>query len=193
MITSIEPKAGSWILLVGPRSLNATMLNAIARLGEVGTSAAHAAETANGGLKPPWPAVRVLDGGNRFNAYTVARAARGRSEVLNHIMISRAFTCYQVRSLLESTPTTPIPFVVLDLLNTFYDESVQIGERKQLLRACIMHMERLVAASGGVVSVHPPKVPSQSAMELLEMLQTSAVDTYFIQPAPPAPEPMRLF
>ena len=174
MITSIEPKTGSLILLVGPRSLNTTMLNAIARLGEGGP-------------------VRILDGGNRFNAYMVARAARGRPEVLNRITVSRAFTCYQVRSLLESTPATPIPFVVLDLLNTFYDESVQVGERKRLLRACTMHMERLAGAAGGVVTVHPPRVPSQAAVELLEMLQSPMVDSYFIETPAPAPEPMRLF
>jgi hypothetical protein len=174
MITSIEPKAGCWIVLIGPRDLNTTMLIAIARMGEGGP-------------------VRILDGGNRFNAYTVARAARGRPDVLNRITVSRAFTCYQVVSLLENTPAIPIPFVVLDLLSTFYDEAVQFGERKRLLQGCLMHLERLAAASGGVVSVHPPKLPSRAAVELLEMLQTSAVDTYFIQTAAPAPEPMRLF
>jgi len=238
MITSIEPKAGSWILLVGPRSLNSTMLTAIARLGERCS-------------------LRVLDGGNRFNAYTVARAARGRRDILEHITVSRAFTCYQVLSLLESTLSTQAPFVVLDLLNTFYDESVQIGERKRLLRSCIAHLERLAVPSaprpaeaascrhqpfqwqeplnsaeaavsgdscrrnsrwqhdaasasgglprggatrrpprlvaGGVVSVHPPAVPSQAAIELLSLLQASAVDTFFAQPAASALEPMRLF
>jgi len=33
---SIEPKTGRWLLLSGPRSMNATMLTAIARLGERG-------------------------------------------------------------------------------------------------------------------------------------------------------------
>jgi hypothetical protein len=174
MITSLEPKAGNFILLVGPRSLNATLLSAIARLGE----------------RAP---VRVLDGGNRFNAYTVARQAFGRAEVLGRITVSRAFTCYQVLSLLESTPATCSPFVVLDLLNTFYDESVQAGERKRLLRGCLAHLHRLETAAGGAVSVHPPAVPSQAASELLGMLQAATVDAYFIQPVPPAPEPLRLF
>ena len=100
------------------------MLTTIARLGEA-------------------EAVRILDAGNRFNAYTVARAARGRPEVLNRITVSRAFTCYQVLSLLESTPALPVPFVVLDMLSTFYDEAVNAGERKRLLRECIDHLDRL--------------------------------------------------
>ena len=174
MITSIEPKAGRWLLLFGPRSMNATLLTAIARLGERG-------------------ALRVLDGGNRFNAYLVARAARGRPEVMNRITVSRAFTCYQVLSLLESTPAIQVPFVVLDMLSTFYDESVQVGERKRLLRSCITHLKRLERVAGGVVSVHPPSVPSLASQELWDLLQSSAADTFFVQPVAPAPEPMRLF
>ena len=193
MNTSIEPKTGSlgdlfrrinlgqldetspgWMLLVGPRSLNATMLAVIARLGESGP-------------------LRVLDGGNRFNAYTVARAAHGRQDILDRITVARAFTCYQVLSLLEDTPAIQIPFVILDFLSTFYDESVQVGERKRLLRACTLHLERLAGASGGAVSVHPPAVPSQAAVELLRLLQASAGEVYFIQSAAPAPEPLRLF
>jgi hypothetical protein len=255
MNTNIEPQSaeqiavrtGNWLLVVGPRAICPTLLALTARLAEAGP-------------------VRVVDGGNRFNVYTVARAARGRSEVLNRITVSRAFTCYQVLTMLEHASATlvaetadgglvpprlaraiPVPFIVLDLLSTFYDESVQAGERKRLLRACITHLERLVgvsaprptgipwgddvhfvddmlrdvvetaaprgypagmicSANGGwphrgatrkpprlVVSVHPPAVPSQTAVELLGQLQASAEDTFFIQPAAAAPEPMRLF
>ncbi len=162
MNTSIEPKAGSWVLLIGPRNMNSMMLTAIARLGERGS-------------------LRVLDGGNRFNAYTVARAARGRPDVLNRITVSRAFTCYQVLSLLEDTPAIQFPFVVLDLFSTFYDESVQSGERKRLLRACIAHLDRLAQTSGGVVSVHPPAVPSRLAVDMLALLASAASEIW--QPA----------
>jgi len=214
MITNIEPqgiaqitvRTGNWLLVVGPRAICPTLLALTARLAELGP-------------------VRVVDCGNRYNVYPVARAARGRPEVLERIRVSRAFTCYQVLTLLESTPAIQVPLVVLDLLSTFYDESVQIRERKRLLRACVMHLERLEKGAGGsstthptgipcgeevlcnvvetaagdwtppwlVVSVHPPKVPSQPAIELLGMLETSTVDTYFIQPAAPVPVPMRLF
>jgi hypothetical protein len=171
---NIEPIAGRWILLAGPRSLNTSLLAIIARLGE----------------RTP---VRVLDGGNLFNASTVERAARGRTETLERITVSRAFTCYQAHSLLESTPISQFPFIVLDLLNTFYDESVQAGERKRLLKICIGHLERLEVTSGGVVSVHPPAVPSPTAVELLDMLQASAGEWIFVEPEPAAVQPMRLF
>ncbi len=168
---------GRWLLVVGPRDLNSTMLVAIARLGLGGP-------------------VRVLDGGNRFNAYTVARAVAGRAEVLNRITVSRAFTCYQVLSLLESTPAiqaTNYHCVALDLLNTFYDESVRAVERLRLLRLCLVHLERL-AENAGAISIHPPAVPGETAVELLEMLKASPfVETYFVQAALPPPEPWRLF
>ena len=158
MITSIEPKTGSWILLVGPRNLDGTLLEAIAKLGSI---------------EP----VRVLDGGNRFAAYKVARA----------------FNCYQVLSLLEDTPSIPSPFVVLDMLSTFYDESVKARERKNLLYSCIVNLKRLVRNAGGVVSIHPPAVPSQTATELLKMIQDYTCDSYYVVPKPSLYEPMRLF
>ena len=68
--------------------------------------------------------VTVLDGGNRFNAYLVARGARGQTELLERITVSRAFTCYQMLTLLETTHPLPRPILILDLLNTYYDESV---------------------------------------------------------------------
>ena len=127
--------------------------------------------------------MHVLDGGNRFYGYTLARAARGRPELLNRITVARAFTCYQVLALLESTPASDGPFIILDLLRTFYDESVQAGERKRLLRAASRQMQRLEQAGGGLVSVHPPALASPAAVELLGMLQAAAADTFFVQPA----------
>ncbi len=183
---NLEPKAGSWMLLVGPSSLNTSLLQGIAHLPAF-EAQGQAAEHAR---------VSVLDGGNRFNAYTLARAARGRPEVLYRITVARAFTCYQVLSLLESTPASDGPFVILDLLRTFYDESVQAGERKRLLRVCITQMHRLEQAGGGLVSVYPPAIPSPAAVALLGMLEQAATDTFFVRgPQAPAgfPEQLSMF
>ncbi len=186
-----------WTLIVGPRSLNVPLLGAIASLGALGP-------------------VRVLDGGNRFNAYVLARAARGQPQVLDRITASRAFTCYQVLSLLESTPAIQVAsaevprIVILDLLNTFYDESVHLGERKRLLRACLVQLERLAPrpdrtaslppASGpdrrfaSLISVHPPAVGAPGSVELLQMLEASLlIETFFVRSDPSPPEPLKLF
>jgi len=167
----IDPKAGSWTLLVGPSSLNTGLLQGIAHLPALGEQVQVAEHSG----------VRVLDGGNRFNAYTLARAARGRPELLNRLTVARAYTCYQVLALLESTPASDGLFVILDLLRTFYDESVQVRECQRLLRACIAQMQRLKQAGGGLVSVHPPALPSPAAVALLGMLEQTATNTFFVR------------
>jgi hypothetical protein len=175
---AFETKAGSWSLLVGPSSLNIRLLQGLAYLSAQDK-----------------PTIHVLDGGNRFDGYALARAARGRTEVLNRITVARAFTCHQMLALLESTPASDGPFIILDLLRTFYDESVQAGERKRLLRGCLAQMQRLEQAGGGLASVHPPALPSPVAVELLGMVRAAATDTFFVQRAPEAalPAQMRLF
>jgi hypothetical protein len=171
-LTDIRP--GRWTLLVLSREMRTPLLTGIARLAERGP-------------------LTVLDGGNRFNAYTVARAARGRTELLERITLSRAFTCYQMLTLLETTPALPIPILALDLLNTFYDESVRVNERRRLLGSCITHLDRLSRPAGGAITVHPPAVPSPAAIEFVQMLQSHAADIWLRAQPPPAPLPLRLF
>jgi len=64
--------------------------------------------------------LRVLDGGNRFNVYPVARAVRrytpNLTASLGRICLSRAFTCYQMAALLAKTPADGLPILVIDLL-----------------------------------------------------------------------------
>jgi hypothetical protein len=181
---SFAPRAAGWRLLVGLPDMNTGLLVAIARLPAPASAAA----------EHTW--VRVLDGGNRFNAYTVARAARGRPDILERISVSRAFTCYQVLSLLESTAAAHAPFVVLDMLHTFYDESVPVGERKRLLRACLTGLQRLAKAASGLVSVHPPALPGPGTAELLNLLEQAAADIFFYPSTHASvalPEQMKLF
>ena len=156
-LTDIRP--GKWTLLVLARGMHAPLLSNLHRLAE----------------RSP---LTVLDGGNRFNAYLVARGARGQAELLERITVSRAFTCYQMLSLLESTPSLPKPILALDLLNTFYDESVRVHERHRLLTSCIAHLDRLSQPAGGAVTVHPPAVPSPEAIEFVRMLETHATDMF---------------
>ena len=73
MKTDIELRTGSWLLVVGQRTICPTLLMMTAKLAEAGP-------------------VRVEDDGNHYNGYPVARAARGRQEVLERIpLISGAY------------------------------------------------------------------------------------------------------
>jgi hypothetical protein len=170
----IETHPGCWILLTGPHALRTTLLIFIARLAERGP-------------------VRVLDGGNQFNAYLVARPLQGRKDLLERISISRAFTCHQLLASLERTVSIPAPFIVLDLLRTFFDESVPFSERRRLLEHCLPHLDRLSISAGGAVSVHPPAVMSPQAEALFAILHAAAPESWFQELPTQASEPWRLF
>ena len=123
--------------------------------------------------------VRVLDGGNRFNIYPVAVAVRRLTprleETLSHISLSRAFTCYQVLTLLEEeTPAAATPTLVLDLLSTFLVENVKLPESRRLLLLAIDQLRRLSQSAPVIVSAKPLLRLSADRLPLLELLEQSS-------------------
>jgi len=174
MNTSLDFLPDRWALLVLPHGDHADLLAAAARLAGRGP-------------------VTILDGGNRCNAYVLARAAGGRPELLGRISLSRAFTCYQMAALLENTPAGPAPVLVLDFLATFYDEAVSAFERRRLLAGCLVDLRRLSREAGVAVGVCPPKVASPENGALLAALHAAADGVWSPPPALPAAEAWRLF
>lgn len=138
--------------------------------------------------------LRVLDGGNCFRGHQLARELRRHSthleDALERVQIARAFTCHQVLTLLGNTPAGPLPTLALDLLSTFYDESVNLGERRRLLLACREHLQRLSCSAPVLVSAAPPR-PAQPG-ELLALLAEVADQHWQFQAVQP-PTPLRLF
>ena len=122
--------------------------------------------------------LRVLDGGNCINVYPLARALRRRTtalgDALRNVRLSRAFTCYQMLELLERTPADGIPTLALDLLATFYDESVPLYESQRLLRLALLELLRLRAAGPLIVSARPPGKLAVNRQPLYEMLLSAA-------------------
>ncbi len=89
----------------------------------------------------------VLDAGNCFPAYAIARHVRRLTPdlgaALARIQVRRAFTCYQVLAALEQFSVEAGALLVLDLLASFYDQSVPLGERQRLLVRSVAHLKRL--------------------------------------------------
>jgi hypothetical protein len=104
--------------------------------------------------------VRVLDCGNRFDVYQIARLVRRQTpqvmETLDRISVARAFTCYQVVTLVEQTAVTPEPKIVIDLLSTFYDENVSIAEGYRLLNIVLGRLQEIRRLAPILISIHPP-------------------------------------
>jgi hypothetical protein len=128
--------------------------------------------------------VRVLDGGNHFNAYIVARSIRRFTadidSALTRISLARAFTCYQMEALLADAALevrhlpeqahSPVT-LVFDLLATFYDENVNVIERQRLLALCRRYFKVISTRSPLLISLRPaqPTRPDQQSL-LNEML-----------------------
>ena len=166
----LDLRSKQWTLLILPHLFRDRLLIAAARLAERGP-------------------VSVFDCGRQFDASIVARAARGRTEIIDRIHVQRAFICFEVAKLLMQKPANHGPVLILDMLSTFYDENLQIHTRKFLLEGCLLNLERLSAGAGLAVTVSlPPK--SSDSFPLFERLQSAApqVLTY----AMPAPESQQL-
>jgi hypothetical protein len=103
--------------------------------------------------------VRVIIGNNRFDAHEAARAIRRHTSqvasTLERIHLARAFTCYQMLTLLQETAGNPMPTLAVGLLETFYDENIPDFESLRILRECIWELNRLSRAVPLVVSVAP--------------------------------------
>jgi hypothetical protein len=126
----------------------------------------------------------VLDGGNHFNAYIVARSIRRFTadidSALTRISLARAFTCYQMEALLSDAALevrhlpeqahSPVT-LVFDLLATFYDENVNVIERQRLLALCRRYFKVISTRSPLLISLRPaqPTRPDQQSL-LNEML-----------------------
>jgi len=152
-------RAGQWQLTLAPKSLTPSILSFIGRLAMDNS-------------------LLVLDGGNQFNALEISEAVNGDEEILEKIRGSRAFTCYQMESLLEATDNTNTTIVLLDFLSTFYDESAPFDDRKRLFKNCLTHIRRLSRTNGLLVIVHPPAISSPKTASLIKELENAA-DEYF--------------
>jgi hypothetical protein len=130
-------------------------------------------------------AVTILDGGNRYRPYQVATFLRRKmvdiSIAANRLLSQRAFTCYEMNTLLSSTPSLNHPCLILDLLNTFYDDHVSIHEADRLLKSCLAQIQRLVLSGPVVLTLAPPLVEERAF--LLEQVCQQA-DEVMIQEAP---------
>lgn len=134
----------------------------------------------------------ILDCGRQFDASIVARAAKGRKEIIDRIKVQRAFTCYEAVKLIEQLPGQNGPIVILDFLSTFHDENIKIQSRKFLLERSIEHFQKLVHGTGLAVSVNvPPDTPD--SIYLFDRLQAAAPYVSMYEPLKDKTSQLRFF
>jgi hypothetical protein len=107
--------------------------------------------------------VVVVDAGNRFDPYEIARAERalggsGR-EGLRRVHVSRAFTCHQLEALLRDRTAAAFArfgarrLLVLGLSESFRDADVPPAEAERAFRSCADALVRLAAEGARVLLV----------------------------------------
>lgn len=170
-----KPEAGRFLLVVTPYISGEVIFDLAARL-------------ALGGE------LEILDGGNTFNAYRAMSALRRLDpfqtpvSALITTRLARAFTCYQVVALLEEMVIAPSarPLLILDLLNTFGDESLAVRERKRLLNHSLALIQRLARTRPVGAWVRRRSVAPAETLDFLAQVERAAGKRWHVQPPPPS-------
>lgn len=138
----------------------------------------------------------VLDGGNAFDAFGIARLVRRQTHqveaVLERIRLARAFTCYQMLALLRGASADRRPKVVIDLLATFQDDSVAEVDKDFLLRECLSLLDRLSRSAPVIVCVCPPTGPAGGFSRMLAQVREVAT-AFYMEKSEPGPLQPALF
>jgi hypothetical protein len=133
----------------------------------------------------------ILDCGNTFQGYRLARALYQRTAdieaVMRRVMLSRAFTCYQVETLLCEEVFVPQPILVLDFLSTFYDQNVRAAERRRLLKVCIRRLQALSQRAPVAVWVRQRSLIPQESVGFFDMVQDVCGQVWQPERLPAAP------
>jgi hypothetical protein len=131
----------------------------------------------------------LIVGDNRLDAYRLARLARARGfdpdEVLQRVLLSRPFTCYQLHHSIATFDPDGAgdwsALYVMGLLELFYDGDIRLREAERLVRSTIRNLKR-IAARGLPVLVSMYELSSTSARgdraHFLELVARAA-NTYW--------------
>ena len=137
--------------------------------------------------------VTVIDGGNTFNPYGIARHVRAQTveleKVLNRIQLSRVFTCYQMVSALHNLNAAQGGIVLLDMLRTFADDSVSAQEAYQLLAQSVALLQGNRQA---LITVCDSKSMPADKQGLLPFLHEHVDEALFLYPSVRALQPQQL-
>ena len=132
--------------------------------------------------------VRILDGSNSCNVFDIAHRLRRETPLiypaLGRIYLARAFTCYEMVTLITNAAADGIPTLLPGLLATFYDEDVPLEETQRLLRSCLLALHALCVSQPVVISASPPNQRIADRMALLETLVDAADQTISLQETP---------
>ncbi|MEX1071124.1 MAG: hypothetical protein WEC37_00715 [Anaerolineales bacterium] len=114
--------------------------------------------------------LRIILGGNRYTLdylpILLGRRVIDIYAVLHQIKVSRAETCYQMIDALQKTPPGGTPLIVMELLNSFYDENLSNEEVTGVLNSCVAALIRLSKTTPIIITADP----DERRPELIDLL-----------------------
>ena len=141
--------------------------------------------------------VMVVDGGNVFDGYALARELRRQTvhiySVIDRVKLSRVFTCYQMPARLSQLPEDGTPVVVLDLLGTFFDENISIKKRQRLLYQSLGNLRKLGAVAPVAIWLRTRSIATGEEQQLFHPVLQIASDIWEVPEAEPADYQLSLF
>lgn len=133
--------------------------------------------------------IKVIVGANRisFDQLPLILGERVGEvyEVMDRILVSRAESCYQMEDVLAALEPGPAPIIIIDMLASFYDEDLSLGEVTLLLKKCLRRIHQLSDAAPILISAEV----DAARPELLELLERHCDQRFYFQPEEPAPDP----
>jgi hypothetical protein len=127
----------------------------------------------------------IFDYGRQYNATVIGETVEGNVEIANRIQTRFAFICSQAVKLLQTTPASKTPIVILDFLSPFYDDSAKPNLLRFFLENAIQNLNRLCKKAGLAVVVFQPS-PALDTLHLFDRLKHVApkVAPYEVPPPP---------
>ena len=170
-----SPARGQILLVVTPAASLGSLFEMVARMALAGP-------------------LTVLDGGNCFQGYGLARSLRRQLDdpevldrALHNVLLSRVFTCYQMETLLSEGAFESAPILVLDFLATFYDQGVRVADRRRLLELCLGRLRAISKRAPVAVWVRQRPVIPQEGLSFLGQVRAAAGQVFAPTPLPTAP------
>ena len=121
------PAQDQLVAILGPKALNLEVLRAVAAIS----------------IRDE---VHVIDAGNRFDAYLVARCIRRLTVAvdtcLERIRLVRPFTCYQFITALEELVNVRSPLIIIEVASLFLDEDVKDADSQRLFAKGMRFLQR---------------------------------------------------
>jgi len=120
--------------------------------------------------------LHIIAGSAWVPSYAVAHAVRRATvdveQTLGRVRLARAFSCYQLLDLLESTRGDGTPILVLDFLQTFFDSDLPLPVRLRTLRSSCRQLRRLI--HGQPLTVFARQVAAPDYQAFCEVLSAAA-------------------